>query len=287
MRTVLRATFWCCLFVVLVVLGCTSTASATSLVVKVEKDRIIFAADTRRTSFTELSDPPPLPDVCKISVLSKVVFAATGRGTTFHQISGPPVVGDWSADEDAKRSYLSHPDNLFEMAEDWKGRTIQHYATLYSVARQTVEELAGSNPLNVLVIGLFAGWDDKGRPTLITEKISLDRAQPMLSPIVGTENALYERETPYTTNDDTYRLAVGDSELGKTIAKKWAMRAKQFPKSERDWRWLAFLIESTSAYDKTVGKDADVLEIQASGSHWLQRSACGTKRKPQKPASRR
>ena len=288
MRNVLRAAFCCYLSAVL----CwTSTASATTLVAKVEKDRIILAADIRRTMFAELSDHPPLPPddhMCKISALSKVGFAATGGLLKFHLISGPPVVGDWSADEDAKSSYLSHPDNLFEIAEDWKARTIQHYTALYSVAQKTVEELAGSNPGNVLIIGLFAGRDDKGRPTLISERISLDRVRFTLSLIVSAPiEVLHERERPYSTNDDTNKLTDIESELGKATAKKWAMRAKQFPKSERDWRWVAFLIESTSAYDKAVAKNADVLEIQTSGSHWLQRSACGTKRKPQKAASQK
>lgn len=287
MRTLIYVVFVCCLWEVT---GEPPMASATSLVVKVEKDRIIFAADTRPTLFTEPSDHPhSLPDVCKISAWSKVGFAATGRGTKFHQISGPPV-GDWSADEDAKSSYMSHPDNLFEMAEDWKARTIQHYTTLYSVARQTVEELARSNPLNVLVIGLFAGWDDKGRPALIAETISLDRAQlPSLigGPIIGAAKVLSERETPYTTNDDTYKLMDGDSELGKATARKWAEIAQQFPKSQRDWRWLAFLIKSTSALDDTVGRKADVLEIRASSTQWLHRAACVSPPKPQKPVSRR
>jgi hypothetical protein len=69
-------------------------------------------------------------------------------------------------------------------------------------------------------------------------------------------------------------LVEGDSEHTRVIRKKWKKKSKTFPKSQRDWRWVEFLVESTSDDDKTVGKEADVLEVRQSGSTWLQNSGC-------------
>ena len=208
MRKRLCMLFICC-FVV-------RSVWATSVVVKVEKDRIILAADTRRTMFAELSGSPH-DGMCKISVFSKIGFSASGAGVEFHQVSGPPVVGDWSAFEAAKNSYAAHPHSLLEMAEDWKTRTIRFYTTLYSVSRQTVEGLAHTNSENVLIIGIFAGWDDAGRPEVIAERISLDVSH-ILPAIVGDKAENYERERPYSTNVYTDALADSGSERGKAAA---------------------------------------------------------------------
>jgi hypothetical protein len=103
--------------------------------------------------------------------------------------------------------------------------------------------------------------------------VTLD--QKALPPIVGTWYAYSQRDLPYTTNDTTKKLIEGDPEQAKAVAKKWKKRSKKFPKSERDWRWLEFLVQATSDTDEAVGKEVDVLEIRRSGSTWLQNASCG------------
>ena len=93
-------------------------------------------------------------------------------------------MSDWTALEDAKISYSSHADNLLEMADDWGRRAIDHYNTFYLNAPARVKTLAGANDANILVQGVFAGWDGKGQPNLIFVRIVLN--QTALPPIVGT-----------------------------------------------------------------------------------------------------
>jgi hypothetical protein len=276
MGNLLHAAF-CCYF--LSVLGLSSTASATSLVAKVEKDRIILAADTRRSLKRGGQSSVPMDDFCKIVTLGKVGLAVTG--TIDYHKENPNDLPDWNALNDFRTSYHLHPENLVAIANDWGERAKQHYTAFYARNSRRVRELAGAD--TVLILGFFVGWDDKGRPALISERVNL--YETSLPPIVATGVPVYENELPYATNKFTDALIEGDPELVRATAKRWAMRAGQFPKSQRDWRWVAFLIQSTNAYDKEVGKDVGVLEIRISGSHWLHCAACGTHPEPQKPVS--
>ncbi len=252
-------------------------AGATSVVVMLEKDRIILAADTRRSDLTESSGlSRSHDDYCKITKLGRFAFAAAGSPDYKRSDPSDPV-GDWNVGDDARTSYRLHPNNLVEMADDWKTRVIGRFANLYRFHPRLVSQAARENDGDILLVGLFAGWDN-GRPALAAVAILLNYApfalSSMLTPIGGFRNMIYERPEPYTTNGSTRQLINGDSELGKATAKKWAVMAQRFPESQRDWRWIEFLIQSTNAYDKGVGKDVDVLDIRASRSSWLQRKAC-------------
>jgi hypothetical protein len=296
-RRVLRAAFLCHLFVVL---GWTSTASATSVVIKVEKDRIILAADTRRKAMS--SGAPNSSDFhddyCKITTLGKAGFAVAGYADHNEKSPAGQVDWSWAAFDDARTSYGLHPNDIIEMADDWRAREIRLFSTLYVLHQDLVKELAGADGATPLLIGHFAGWDNEGRPTLILEIIALYQGQAfgllnpaltptpsLLNPIYGYRSVLYERPLPYSTNNHTENLIESDPAQSIPIAKKWSERAKakKFPKSDLDWRWVEFLIQSTNAYDETVGKDTDVLEVRASGSKWLHNGACATRLKLQKP----
>ena len=277
MRISLRVVFLCHLSAVL---GWTSTASATSMVAMVEKDRIILAADTRRRLNTGGHSSDPQDDSCKIVTLGKIGLALTGN--IDYKKASPNDLDDWNALGEFRTSYHLHPDNLVAIANDWGNRAQQHYVAFYSRNRRRVKELAGAN--TVLILGFLVGWDDKGRPALIAERVNLyETSNP---PIVATGVAAYERDLPYAENKFTDDLIEGDPELVRATAKKWTTRAPQFPESQRAWRWVAFLVQSTNAYDKEVGTDVDVLEIRASGSHWLHRAACRTQIKSQKNVPR-
>ena len=184
---------------------------------------------------------------------------------------------DWSAVQDARDSSSSHPNNLLEMADDWAARAVKHYTAFYLANPTRVKEMVGPSDA-LLVVGLFAGWDDKGHPSLVVMGIGLDPAavSPFdpLVPIFGSRSVAYERDLPYTTNSDTRNLIEGDSVETRAIAKQWMKREQKFPKAQRDWRWVEFLVQSTNAYDKTVGKTADVLEIRKGSSTWLRHSGC-------------
>jgi hypothetical protein len=288
-RKVLRAAF---LFYLFVVLGWTSTALATSVVVKVEKDRIILAADTRRKGMSsDASNSHDFhDDTCKIAPLGRVGFAIAGYYNHNEKSPTDRAEWSWSAYEDARTSYRLHPNNITEMAGDWGAREIEIFKTLYSLHSSLVQKLAHADNSTPLVIGHFAGWDNEGRPTLILEMIVLNKGpfallnQPfVLNPIVAIPVVFHERDLPYSTNNYTEDLIEHDPAKASATAKEWSVRSKVFPEPQRDWRWLEFLIQSTAPHDEEVGKDVDVLEIKASGSKWLHNSACATHLNLQKP----
>lgn len=249
---------------------------ATSVVVKVGRDRIIFAADTRRKAMSSgVSNSHEFhDDFCKITPLGRVGFAEAGYSNHNEKSPAGKAVWSWSAAEDARTSYRLHPTNIADTADDWRAREIEIFKTLYSVHPSLVQELAHADNSTPLVIGHFAGWNNEGRPTLILEMITLNKgpfAQPfVLNPIVAIPVVFHERDLPYSTNNYTEDQIEHDA----ATAKEWSVRSKKFPEAQRDWRWLEFLIQSTAPHDEETGKYVDVLEIQASDSCWLQRKVC-------------
>lgn len=197
-------------------------------------------------------------------------------------------VPDWSAAADARTSYQVHPNSIKEMADDWKKRAIQHFTTFYFASAQhraLVTQLASADVAHhLLLIAYFAGWDENGQPTVIAEHIGLSQ-EPFansLNPIVCFTGVLGVRDLPYSTNAWTTKLSGDDPEMASAFTKKWSEKSKQFPKSEIDWRQVEFLIKSTNAYDKTVGKDVDVLESRVSRYSWLHRCACSAPKRKAK-----
>jgi hypothetical protein len=262
--TIVRCLFW--------VLATPLVAHSTTVVVKMENRRIILAADTRRDTKTLGQAAPNYhDDYCKIVGLGNVGFAASGN-SDYHRTQAGDSVPDWSAWDEAETSYASHKDSLVDMAESWGSSTITHYQIFYSVNPSRVKELAAVNPENVLIEGLFAGWDTKGLPILVTVVIKLGSLA--ISPVVGTKYVLPQRDLPYTSNQHTKDLIEEDATKMKAVAKKWKKTSKHFRKSEQDWRWVEFVVQSTSDYDETVGKKVDVLEILPFSSHWLHKSSC-------------
>lgn len=267
-------------------------AWATSVVAKVEKNRIILAADTRRKALSSgaANSRDFHDDYCKISALPKVGFAAAGYSDHTEKNDAGGVIWSWSASEDAQASYRLHLNNITEMADDWRTREVEIFSTLYVLHENLVKELAGADGKTPLVIGHFVGWDSEGRPTLILESIVLYQgpfslsnlaiAPPssVLAPIVGYRTVLLERDLPYSTNNYTESLIEGDPALSSPVAKKWSEGAKRLSESERDWRWVEFLIRRTADHDEAVGKCVAVLEIQPSGTTWLQPQVCRPKK---------
>ncbi len=257
----------CCLFLGLIA----PTAHSTTVVAKLESHRIVLAADTRgetKLPAGQSANPDYHDDYCKIAVLGNVGFATTGTAD-YHKSDLRDSIADWSALEDARTSSALHKNNLVEMAEDWGSRALTHYQSFYSINPSRVQSLTNSN--NILILGLFAGWD-KGLPILISVSIKIEPS--VLPHVVSDKTVLPQRDLPYATNAYTDQLIEGDPKQTVAIAEKWNQASKKFPKSELDWRWFEFLIQATSDQDQTVGKDADVLEIMPSGSHWLHTSGC-------------
>src|SRR5271163_4217177 len=83
-------------------LGAVGAAPAwgTTIVVKMESNRIILAADTRRNTLEKYSNPKTEhafhDDSCKVIALGKSGFAATGN-SDYERVELGDMVSDWSA----------------------------------------------------------------------------------------------------------------------------------------------------------------------------------------------
>ncbi len=253
------------------------SAYGTSIVAAmVEKQRIILAADTRYNKLDKSSNILRTlafhDDICKIAALGKVGFAVAGF-SLYRSVELSDLMTDWSAVEDAKTAYSLHSNDLREIADDWLQRAMRHYEIMYSIYPNLVRNLASSNIKHELLVGVFVGWDSKGEPTLIIERLTLNEIA--LSGIIGMPVVRTLKDKLFTTHPITLELVEGKSERAKVIVNKWKSILNNVPESDRVWRWVEFLIQATSDYDESVGKEVNILEILPSGeAHWLQNSTC-------------
>jgi hypothetical protein len=262
---------WCFLM-----FGALQPAYATSIVAKLEKGRIILAADTRedRLEASPLDSQHAFHDGgCKIVPLGPSGAAISGNLDYKRNVPSDPVP-NWSAQSDAIAAYGEHQSSLRETAEDWAQRSASFFKKFGETAPQRVKALATANSEHVLVDAFFVGWE-KQAPLLIWEKVYLDEGALSISTIGVREQILPIRELPYTTNATTQELIEGNSARMKNAAEDWEAKSSTIPKGEHVWRKLEFVIKATGRYDESVGQIVDVLEIPAGGqAAWLQNSTC-------------
>jgi hypothetical protein len=256
-------------FAVLLLLW-TGSASATSIIVKLNPDRILIAADARGVKlgpdFKSSNETE-----CKIVLFKDAAFALTGIADYVrHQVNDP--VSSWGSYSDAREAYSNQRGDLFAAADDWATRATRHYSSFYRANPARVRRLAEANDLNVLLVGMFAGFrGDKAQ--LIVEKIYLDEYGSQ--PILHKQLVLPTRESPYSSNRITEDLIEGHSARAKSAQAAWVKMSRSIPESLRSLRRVEFLIQETAAYDKTVGTRVNVLEILPhKNPHWLQNFTC-------------
>jgi hypothetical protein len=245
---------------------------ATTIVVKMEKGRIILAADTRRSVLTVNPFTPTtyFDDNCKIVTVGKVGVGITGNSDYRVVDTGDPVAA-WDAREDAKAVLLEHRGDLSAIADQWQKKAVSHFVSFFRANPNRVRGYANSK--NELLEGLFAGWDRKHRPELIVVKIVVDALVP--DGISGNASVFGVRDMPYTSNEITRELIEEPLEQSRNVSTNWASESEHVPQSERGWRYVEFIIKATADYDPTVGKVANVLELLPYRRYkWIQNNCC-------------
>ena len=209
-------------------------------------------------------------DVCKIIPLGRSALGVSGN--PFYNSGIFDLVPDWNALSEAKAAYALHSDNPHKMAEEWSRRAAAFYNWFDLIAPQRVRELASVNPEHVLIDAFVVSWENQV-PVLYWELVYLDET---VSPSVRTlELPQPYQEMPYTTNATTRDLFEGDSQRTKDAAAQWKKMSLNIPAAELDWRWVEFIIKSTSSYDGSVGPDVNVIQIPVGGkAEWLQNLTC-------------
>lgn len=245
-----------------------ATAGATSVVVHVADKHITIAADDLATRAYTASPGPYA--TCKIVPLGKVAFAVAGN-IDYRKDSAHDSLPDWDARADAKEAFVQHAD-LRAMATQWARRAALHYSAFLAAQPDRVRQLAAVNRQHVLVLGTFAGWDGQKDATVIFEWIYLDLSGHAIQ---SRSFVLPSRALPYTTNATTQDLIEGNSVRSGDVWANWQLASENFPVPQRNWRWLEFLIQTTSDYDPTVGREVNVLDLTPDGrASWLQNYSC-------------
>jgi len=254
----------------MLLVGLAPLSRGTSIAIKLERDRIFLAADTRESRSAGVANQDTSEfrnDFCKIVPLGKIGFAVTGHAD--YHASGPgDALRDWDARDDARTVNSQYPDNITSMSDEWGRRAGLHYLSFYRVDANRVRGLAAMNSANLIVEGIFVGWKSKREPITRAEDIFFDPGA------VGGIQAHYTEfafsELPFSTNDTTAELIKGQTERAKAVAARWAKEGTHVAKSQRDWQYLEFLIQATADYDPAVGKNVDVLEVRPNGHYkWL------------------
>ena len=255
---------------VMVILMAPASAFATSVVVHVDDKHITIAADDLATRMFA-SNPGPYA-ACKIVPLGKAAFAVAGN-IDYRRSDPSDTLRDWDARADARAAFLHHIGDLRATAAEWASRAASHYSAFLSAQPGRVRELAAANRQHVLVLGTFAGWERSREAVVRFEWIYLDLSG---APAIKVKSfVLPSRSLPYTTNATTQDLIESNSMRSTQLLSDWQLASENFPSPERGWRWLEYLIQTTSDYDRTVGREVNVLDLTPhERANWLQNYSC-------------
>ena len=246
------------------------SVGATSIVAQVDPDRILFAADTHGDKLDPDSKSSNETE-CKIVPLANAAFALTGNIDYVHHQLNDPVVS-WDSRSDAREAYADHNGDLVATANDWASRAKRHYFSFYLANPTRVKELAQANDQNILLLGMFVGFQG-GKALLLLEFVYLD--EHGLQPILHKELLLPARKLPYSSNGITQELIDGHSARSKSAEAAWLKKSSSVPLSMRAFRRVEFVIQVTAKYEKTVGTRVNVLEVfPHKDPRWLQNFTC-------------
>jgi hypothetical protein len=248
-----------------VLLVCIATlAHATSVVAKVSEEKVVIAADTLGID----TEGTRHEDQCKIVPLGKYVFAAASIASFWTTLPK----SSWDSKVEAEAAYRSHETDIEAAASDWLERAERYFSNLRGADRMRARSMVASAPDHALTVGVFVGWNAKGKAEFVLEAIRYK--EPNLEQIEHIIEFGRSRDLPYTSNVITQELIEGHTNRTSEARKEWAMKSKTFPKEELGWRWLEFLIQKTGAF-ADVGQKVDIMQLTREGhSEWLQRCAC-------------
>lgn len=258
-----------CIFSMIVLLTM-GTAFGTSVVVHVDEKHITIAADDLATRMFASNSRPYA--ACKIVPLGQAAFAVAGN-IDYKRTDPSDTLADWDTRSDARTAFLHHIGDLGSTAAEWASRAASHYSLFLSAQPARVRELAAANRQHLLVLGTFAGWDRHKQASVMFEWVYLDSST---TPAIKTRSfVLPSRSLPYTTNATTQDLIEGNPVRSMQVLADWQLASETFPSPERGWRWLEFLIQMTSDYDRTVGREVNVLDLTPrENANWLQNYSC-------------
>jgi hypothetical protein len=242
------------------------TAWATSLVVQLEPNRILIAADSR----TSPENAPFTDTTCKIKFWADTAFAPSGYARYEASRKGDPLSA-WDAWSAASQAHQSHLGNLSAMATAWSVPALRHFKLMSSLYPGYTNDLIKTGGA-VLVDGFFVGFHGAA-PLLVVALIEATAGNP--PPTSARQLTPPLRDLPYSSNGETQRLLDGQDPTAEKAWKKWKKKAALIEPSERTMRRLEFFIQETTQYDPRVGGPVNILELRPNKApRWLQNRTC-------------
>ena len=249
------------------------SALATSIVVQVDPSRILVAADTLGSKLDPGATSRNEAE-CKIVPFEGSAFAVAGNMDYLRNRLDDPVAS-WDSRSDAHDAYTEQRGDLVAASDDWATRAERHYTSFYLANPARVTELAKTNDQNVLLVGVFAGFQG-GKALLLMRIVYLDEHFPPA--IRDRQVSLSERKLPYSTNGITQELVEGNSDRRRATDAAWTKKSRSIPPSRQTVRHIEFLIQATAQYDDTVGTRVDIVQITFGHKPvWLQNLTCPAK----------
>ena len=247
-----------------------SPAMATSIVIQVDRDRILIAADTRGGKLNPSSKLFEEAE-CKIIPLGNAAFTVTGN-VDYTQNQPNDSISSWDARTDAREAYAEQHGDLLATADNWAIRAKRHFLSFYLANPGRVKQLAQANDQNILLAGFFLGFQD-GKAVLLARLIYLD--EHTSSCILDKQVAYPARDAPYSSHGITQELIDGHSERAHAANADWQKKLPSIPADSQAFRRMEFLIQVTSTLDDTVGMRVNILEIfPTEKARWLQNLTC-------------
>lgn len=242
---------------------------ATSIIVRLEKDRILVATDNRagmtsRSAFGSSSST--VDNACKIHLFGGTAVAVAGTISNSESRSHQ----GWDAFSDAQMAYQLKGENTAEFAKTWDKLSADHVAAYALSNPNFVNDFGIKSGATIMYGAYFLRWIF-GSPVVLLEWVApeanrIQTYEYVVPPALGAE---------MSTNAKTEELIKGETPRAQAVARKWKLLSRQYPQSDVSWRHLEFLIRETSKLDTDVSPSADVLEITTSDKFiWLHKSAC-------------
>ncbi len=242
------------------------------------KTKLVLAAESRN------ADAPTSKTMCKILVLdSRTVFA--GAGIAAH---ANPNITYWNAYAEAAYAFekakpSQGSSRLRNTATDFGDRLTRAVNKALQIDRDASKRLIEDDEnrvFNALFLGFTEGVAEMYQIQVKYDPLT-DKASASLDTFVQEDDLRFGASG---RNETAVEVISGASKFGRSELKKWEKTQNQFPRQDRDVRWLMKLVELTIAYNphrEDVGGPIDGLEITRDGIRWVQcKPKCQCDNKP-------
>jgi hypothetical protein len=244
---------------------------ATSIVVWITNDRVLFAADSR-TGINGKTGEQIDDRSCKIRVMNDGAYALNGL-PDLHHLDDDSVAWDGSAL--GKEMYLKHKGNLFDAANDWANQSVEYWTPFFSHQIADGEEILRKYGTDVVDFDVAGFLRNPDHPVVVIGSVTIDRSVGPPRIPKALVDILGPRAEPYSSNPVTEEFIEAKTKRAKDALNIWLPKLKSIKESERNMRTLEYLIQQTAKHDPNVNGIVNVLEITANKRpRWLQNRTC-------------